>query len=373
MVKPMNIAMMVRSFIPLPRPNDIIYAPIDLAIQIAKGLGKRGHHVTLYAPLGSEVYGENISIESLNLRPLVTDQQSFTDFLNDTEHLANGLPGLWDRYMSTDMYRRASKGEFDILHFQHVESALSTAVLFPSVPTIYTLNDPIYGWRRELLQLYASANQRFISISNNQRNDAPDLPYQATVYNGTDVDLFTFSDEPEDYLLYVGRITPQKGVREAIKVARDTKRRLLIIGPINHGDELYFEQYVKPELDDQILYLGHLDQDQLPKYYQKAAAVLTPVQWEEPFGLTTIEAMACGAPVISLRRGAAPELIEDGKTGFVVHSLAEMVESVGKLDMIDRHACREHVKKHFSIDMMVDGYEAAYADMIAATRTAKAK
>lgn len=348
----------------MPRPSDMIYAPIDLAVAIAKGLGERGHFVTLFAPLGSEVHGKNVTVETMKLSPLVTNQTEFNALLDNTEALSHDVHGLRDRYMSTEIYRRAEKGEFDLLLFHHPEVALSAAVQHQNVPTVYTLHDPIYPWYRELFELFASPNQKFISISNNQRRDAPDLPYLDTVYNGTDVDLFELSEDHDDYLLFAGRIAPEKGVKEAIQIAKKTKHRLLIIGPVNHGSQPYFDQYVKPELDDRILYLGRMDQDQLVKYYQKAKAVLTPIQWEEPFGLTTVEAMACGTPVISLHRGAAPEIIVNGKTGFVVHSIGEMVEAVGKIDQIKRKDCREHVARMFATEQMVDSYERAFYSLV---------
>ncbi len=356
---------MVHGYIPMPRPSDMIYAPIDLAIQIAKGLGERGHQVTLFSPLGTEVHGQNVTVETMNLRPLARNQTEFTKLLENTEYLSHDVHGLWDRYMVNEMFTRAQAGEYDVLFFHHPESALSTAAKYLGVPVVYTLHDPIYQWYRELFELYQTPNQHYVSISNNQRRDAPDLPYVSTVYNGTDVNLFDFSDKHDDYLLYAGRIAPEKGVKEAIQVAKESHHRLLIIGPINHGSKDYFDQYIKPHLDDQILYLGRMDQNQLPKYYQKAKAVLTPVQWEEPFGLTTIEAMACGTPVISLHRGAAPEIIIDGKTGFVVQSIGEMIEAVGKIDTIKRSDCRDHVAQKFTVDQMVDGYEQAFSTLIA--------
>lgn len=360
----MKIAMMVRASIPMPRPSDMIYAPIDLAVAIAKGLGERGHQVTLFSPLGTEVHGQNVTVETMNLRPLVKNQAEFTALLDNTEYLSHDVHGLWDRYMVNEMYKRASNGEYDLLHFHHPESSLSMAARTQKVPTVYTLHDPVYPWYREIFELFSTPNQKFISISKNQRRDAPDLPYLDTVYNGTDVNLFTFSEEHEDYLLFTGRITPEKGVKEAIQVAKESNHRLLIIGPVAHGSQGYFDQYIRPELNERILYLGRMDQDLLPTYYQKARAVLTPIQWEEPFGLTTVEAMACGTPVISLHRGAAPEIIEHGKTGFVVHSVSEMVEAVGMLDRINRSDCRKHVETKFSTKQMIDAYERAYRKMI---------
>ncbi len=364
MSKPMKIALMVRAFIPMPRPSDMIYAPIDLAVAIAQGLGKRGHSVTIFSPMGTEVHGPNVTVETMNLRPLVRNQAEFSAFLDNTEHLSHDVHGLWDRYMVNEMYARAAAGEFDLLHFHHPESALSAAVKYLDIPTVYTIHDPIYPWYRELFELYASPNQKYISISNNQRRDAPDLPYLATVYNGTDVNLFTFSNEHEDYLLFAGRIAPEKGVKEAIQIAKESNHRLLIIGPINHGSQDYFDQYIKPQLSEKILYLGRVDQVQLATYYQKAKAVLTPIQWEEPFGLTTVEAMACGTPVISLHRGAAPEIIVNGKTGYVVDSIAEMVSAVGKIDRIKRRDCRDHVAKMFAVEQMVDHYEKAFLKLL---------
>lgn len=360
MAKPLKIAMMVRAFIVTPRPADMIYAPIDLEMAIARGLAERGHQVTVFAPLGSDVGSARVTLETTNLRPLVHGQEDFENLLSDTELLAHDVHGLWDRYMVNTMYKRASAGEYDILHFHHPESALSAAAQKIDVPTVYTLHDPIFPWYRELFELFKSPNQHYISISDNQRRDAPDLPYAATVYNGTDVDLFSFSDEHDDYLLFAGRITPEKGVKEAIQVAKESNHRLLIIGPVSHGHQGYFDQYIKPELSERILYLGRMDQDQLPKYYQKAKALLTPIQWEEPFGLTTVEAMACGVPVISFRRGAAPEIIKDGKTGFVVNSISEMVEAVDRIDQIKRIDCRNHVASMFAVEQMVDNYEKAF-------------
>jgi glycosyltransferase involved in cell wall biosynthesis len=356
----MKIAMMVRGYLLAPRPNDMVYAPLDLAVAAAEELANRDHDVTFFAPLGSKLK-KGVKVESCNLRALVKDLASFNKLFHDAEKVNQYLPALWDRYFVDEMFARAKQGEFDVLHFHHAEAALDAARQNPNVPVVYTLNDPIYDWHKELAELFSSPNQHFISISRNQRRDAPDLPYIATAYNGVAVAEWPFSATAEDYLLCVGRIVPEKGIKEAIQIARETGYRLLIVGPTSEGrSQDYFDQYIKPQLDDQILYLGFVERQQLARYYQKAKALLTPIQWEEPFGMTTIEAMACGTPVISLNRGAAPEIIKHGKTGFVVGSVAEMVDSVLKLDHIDRAACREHVKQHFSVVNMVNTYEAAY-------------
>lgn len=358
----MKIAMMVRSYLPVPRPTDMIYAPIDLAVAIAEGLTQQGHHVDFYAPIGSNL--KYTPIQTCNLRPLARDQESIQHLLRDSEEINHYVPNLWDTYMVDEMFQRAVQGEYDLLHFHHPEVALAAARTFSNIPVAYTLHDPLYSWYKEIFELYASPNQHFISISNNQRRDAPDLPYADTVYNGVDLEEFPFSDEAEDYLLITGRVIPEKGMKEAIQVAKQTGLRLLIIGPVYPDHQGYFDQYIKPHLNDKILYLGYVEREHMAKYYQKAKALLMPIQWEEPFGLTMIEAMACGTPVIALRRGSVPEVIMDKKTGFIVNSLADMVEAVGKIDTISRQACRDRVVTHFSNEKMIEAYEATFEKIL---------
>lgn len=364
--EPMKIAMMVRGYLPIPRPADMIYAPIDLALATAEGLVAKGHQVTLFAPNGSELSTDSaVRIETLNLRPLAHNQQEFRELLSDSERTAHYIPGLWDRYMAHEMLRRTVDGEFDLAHFHHPEVTLDIAKLYPDAPITYTLHDPIYPWYKEVFELYHTPNQHFISISDNQRRDAPDLPYIATVYNGIDPQHWPPTSEIEDYLLCAGRIVPEKGMKEAIQVAKQTGHRLLIIGPVQPGaSQDYYDQYIKPQLDDQILHLGFVERNQMWRYYQKAKALLTPVQWEEPFGLTAIEAMSCGTPVISLNRGAAVEIVVEGQTGFIVEGITEMIAAVGKVSQLSRDTCREHVKTHFSTSHMVSGYEKAFQEIL---------
>jgi glycosyltransferase involved in cell wall biosynthesis len=358
----MKIAMMVRSYLPVPRPADMIYAPIDLAVAIAEGLTQQGHQVDLFAPLGSSL--KHANVVTSNLRPLARNQAEMQKLLRNSEEVNHYIPGLWDAYMAEEMFERATTGEYDLLHFHHPEVALGLAQANSNIPVVYTLHDPVYSWYREVFELYASPNQHYISISNNQRRDAPDLPYANTVYNGIDINEFKFHAEAEDYLLITGRVVPEKGFKEAIQVAQQTGMRLLIIGPVYPDHQGYFDQYIKPHLNDKILYLGYMERDHLVKYYQKARALLMPIQWEEPFGLTMIEAMACGTPVIALRRGSVAEVIAHKKTGFIVNSLGDMIEAVGRIGTIDRKACRQHVEKYFSNERMVEAYKATYEKIL---------
>jgi glycosyltransferase involved in cell wall biosynthesis len=358
----MKIAIMVRGYIPVPTPKDIIYAPIDLAIAMSRGLVKRGHQVDFYAPRGSKL---DIPVKSLQLKPLVHNYTDFQGLLNSVDLLTHYMPGMWDEYMAKTMFQRAAAGKYDILHFHHPEAAMSYASLFPTVPIVYTLNDPIFGWYQDMFRLYNTPNQHYISISDNQRKPAPNLNYAGTVYNGIDVKKFPFSAKHGEYLLFVGRIVPEKGIKEAIAVARATGLKLLIIGPTYDDTRSYFHKYIENELNGQITYIGYVDHDKLWPYFQKAKAFLAPIQWEEPFGLTIVEAMATGTPVIGFRRGSIPEVVQHGKTGFVVDTVEQMARAVGKIHTIDRRDCRERVKQHFSIDKMVLGYEAAYKRILA--------
>lgn len=356
----MRIAMMALGYVQVPRPSDMVYAPIDIAVSVAEGIARRGHQVDFFAPMGSHFHDRHVNVQNLNLRPLAHNQQEMIELFRTTDRYTNGLPALWDQRFAGEMFARAHQGVYDILHFHHPEAALPLAKMYKRIPVLYTLHDPATRAHRELFEQYQTSNQHFVSISINQRRDAPDLNYLANIYNGIDLHGFSFSGETEDYLLYVGRIVADKGVKDAIQVARETNHRLLIIGLTYPDSQEYFDQHIKPALNNQILYLGHVERHHLQKYYQKAKALLTPVQWEEPFGLTTIEAMACGTPVITLRRGAAPEIIEDGKSGYVVDSIAEMIEAVNNIGKIKRQACRDRVQSHFSVEKMIDGYESAY-------------
>jgi glycosyltransferase involved in cell wall biosynthesis len=358
----MRIAMMVRAYIPVPRPKDIVYANIDLAVDIAEGLAKRGHSVDFYAPMGSQL--KKVKIENCSLPPLVHNLEEFRELLANTDQLIHGLTQIWDEYMARRMFHRALAGEYDLLHFDHPQSALLLTAEHKTVPVVFTIHDPIYKYHRETFELFQTTNQHYISISDNQRRDAPDLPYFKTIHHGIDTRRFAFNKTPEDYLLYSGRIVSEKGVREAIQVAKETRHRLLIIGPTYPDAMDYYDKYVKPNLDDQILYLGFIEREFLTPYYQKAKALLTPVQWEEPFGLTTIEAMACGTPVISFNRGAAPEIIKNGKTGFIVNTTAEMIEAVHNIGKIKREDCRRYVERNYSTRTMVKNYEQAFQQVI---------
>ena len=358
----MKIAMMVRALLTTPVPRDIGYSPSTIAAQVAEGLQKLGHEITFFGPEGTKL--DVTKIETKGLNPRVKDKDDFDQFLHDSDLFKKYIGALDDSVLAKDMLKRAKDGEFDCVMFHHFESAISYAAEFPSVPVVHVLHDYIDSDRKGVILQHATPNQYFVSISNSQRNTAPDINYLKTVYNGIDIEQFDYNPEPGDYLFFSGRITPSKGVAEAIQVAKATKRMLLLAGPLAKADYAYFDEYVRPHLDDQILYLGMLEKEQLVKYYQRASALLVPIQWEEPFGLTMAEANACGTPVIALKRGAVPELIVDSFNGFVATNIAEMILAVKQLHTIKRRNCRDHVKKFFTVEKMCKNYEKALLTLV---------
>jgi len=189
-----------------------------------------------------------------------------------------------------------------------------------------------------------------------------------SVYNGIPIKDFPFGDKSENYLVYLGRISPLKGTHLAAQVAHKTGRKLFILGDVagwERDDQGYFKEKVKPLIDGKLVaHVGEVNFAQKVSYLKKASALLFPIQWEEPFGLVMIESMACGTPVIAFKRGAIPEVVVDGKTGFIVDTVEEMIEAVNKIDQIDRRECRRWVEKNFTVEKMVDGYERVYQEIL---------
>jgi glycosyltransferase involved in cell wall biosynthesis len=367
----LRIAHFVTSHLTTPVPSPVIYAPVDIALMLSQGFAERGHEVTYFAPEGS-VISKDIKLETLRFTPL---KQEGAIFQPDPKKWRIPLPAdilaervgivetLWEQYMLAHMFQQAEEGKFDILHIHPPLAALPIALSHPRVPVVYTLHDQFIDWRRLLFNHFKSPNQHYIAISNSQRQAAPELNYVATVHHAITMDDFPFSDKPGDYLLFVGRLLPRKGVSEAIQLAKIMHKKLLIIGP-QDADLSYWKEHIEPHLSDKIQYVGHVERHVLFKYYQHAQALLMPIQWEEPFGLVMIEAMACGTPVVGFRRGSVPEVVAHGKTGFVVDTMEEMVDAVNRIPEIDRKACRTHVEYTFSLKNMLDGHEAAYYAML---------
>lgn len=356
----LRIAEFDNSFIPFPMPKGLALprAPLEVALDIAEGLAKRGHEINFFGPRGSS--SDVFHAVSADFEPLFTN-----DILN-LPNIQSGerekINALFDQYIVSMIFAQHQKNPFDILHIHAIDRALPFARLFPEAQIVYTIHDPIYAWRARLFQMFQTPNQHFISISNAQRKLAPALNYAATIYNGTDLAMFPFSGGKEGYLFFAGRLNENKGVYEAIMAAEAAGERLVIAGAPAEGE--YWETKIKPHLNEKIQYVGMVPHEKLHEYYGNAKATLVPIRWEEPFGLVMTESMACGTPVIAFRRGSVPEVIVDGKTGFIVDTVEEMAKAIGKISEINRADCRKHVEEHFSIEKMVDGYEEAFLKIV---------
>ncbi|HLF25969.1 MAG TPA: glycosyltransferase family 4 protein [Anaerolineae bacterium] len=319
------------------------YGPWEqVASLLTEGLVKRGVDVTLFAT------GDSITQARLaSVCPRPYSEDPALD------------PKVWECLHISEVFERAA--EFDLIHnhFDFLPLSYSGLVRTPLLTTIHGFSS------ERILPVYQKYNGRgyYVSISNADRH--PSLDYVATVYHGIRLDEFTLRREPGDYLLFFGRIHPDKGVVEAIQAARRAQRRLIIAGIIQDRD--YFEREVAPQLDgDQVQYIGSVGPDRRDKLLGDAYALLHLVNFEEPFGLSLIEAMACGTPVIATPRGAVPELVKSGETGFIVANVDEAAAVLPSVCDLERRRIRQHVADHFTHAQMVDGYLGVYEAVLRA-------
>ena len=316
------------------------YGPWEqVASNIAEGLVKLGVDVTLFAT------GDSITAGKLSA-------VCAAGYEEDRSQDAKVLECL---HISNLMERAA---DFDIIHnnFDFLPLTYTRLIKTPVITTIHGFSSP------KIIPVYKKYNSigNYVSISNSDRS--PELDYVATVYNGLKTDDFKFNDKPGDYLLYFGRIHPDKGTAEAIAIAKKSKRKLLIAGIIQ--DENYFNEKVEPQLNSQIEYIGPAGPEKRNELLGKASALLHPINFNEPFGMSVAEAMLCGTPVIAFNKGAMPELIRDEKTGFLVNTIEEAVGAVDRLNSINRLECYNWAMSQFSREKMVGDYLKLYGQIL---------
>ncbi len=321
---------------PTPPPG---YGPWEqVAYNIAEGMRRRGADVTLFATGNSSFRG---SLESVVPVGLAEDQA-----LNGEVFSALHIGKLWER-----------AGEFDLIHnnfdWKPMTYALATKAP-PLVTTIHGFSSP-----QILAAYYACAWRSFYcSISNADRD--PGLSYAATTYNGIDPQQFTFNERPGNYLVFLGRFHPEKGTHLAIEIAKRSGKQLKIAAIPQ--DEEYFRTQVAPHIDgEQIVFLGEVRRAARNELLSNALGLIHMTTRPERFGLTMVEAMACGTPVIGSAMGSVPEIVVDGVTGFVCSGIDQAVQRVADLPAIDRRACRAHIEAEFTVERMVDRYAQAYA------------
>jgi glycosyltransferase involved in cell wall biosynthesis len=316
---------------------------------LAEGLVKLGHHVTLLASGDSQT--------SARLFPCV--DESIRSVLENN-------PRTW-HYLQWQGFHRAlqhlQSHHYDIVH-NHGDWPFLIADHFTAAPMITTIHNPAQ-YKLGVPSVYNQYD--YVSISDAERRYMPRLNYVATVHHGIDPSMFEYNEQGGDYLVFLGRMSPDKGPTQAIEIAKRTNHKLIMAAKIDPPDRHYYRQVIKPLIDGkQINYIGEAAHNTKVTLLKNAKALLSPIQWDEPFGLTNIEAMACGTPVIAIGRGALPEIIIDGKTGYLCKTIKQMADRVADIDKISRKDCRTHIEQHFSEDRMARDYVRVYQQVIAA-------
>ncbi|KPJ57365.1 hypothetical protein AMJ49_02125 [Parcubacteria bacterium DG_74_2] len=333
----MRIAQIAPLWIPVP---PYTYGGTELVVSfLTEELVKRGHKVTLFASGDSKTSARLVPIWPKSL---------WRAHLR-APHAAFAL--LYHKVLEM-------QEEFDIIH-DHCEFYTVPFSKFLKPPIVSTTHHPMYEEIIILFKKYPNIN--YVAISKDQRKSAPGINFSKTIYHGLPLDKYPFNPSSNGYLLWLSKISPEKGAAEAIEVAKLAEEKLIVSGNILKEYEDYFNFRLKPMIDGkQIQFVGASDFEKKVELFKNAKAVLYPIRRREPFGLVVIEAMACGTPVIAYKEGAVPELIKDGVNGFLVNKKEEMIQAIKKIDQIKRTNCRRYAAKKFDLEKMVNKYEALY-------------
>ncbi|MFH0891598.1 MAG: glycosyltransferase [Candidatus Falkowbacteria bacterium] len=319
---------------------------------LTQELARRGHNISVYAAPGSKIPGvniktispfpTNIDMEYANLQERITsfyDLSALSDFF---------VSGEWKKF---DLVQYNNYIFYEILPFVKLADIPVIIHIHYSHKTIYP------SIKDKLLQF---KNIRYLPVSDFTKTLMPELPYLDKIYPAIDLCDFPYSENHDGYLLYLSRICPEKGAHLAVKSARQAGKKLVIAGGVSRSHYAYFNTEIKPYIDNKnIIYVGEVDLKTRVKIYQKAAALLFPIQWDETFGLVMAEAQACGTPVIAFDRAASREIINDGVSGFVVPDgdVNAMAAAAGKTDGLDRRKARTWAEENFSIVKWAEKYE----------------
>jgi glycosyltransferase involved in cell wall biosynthesis len=318
---------------------------------LTEALVELGHEVTLYASGGSIT---NASLRPGCRRALRLDKTSVDP---NADHV----------YMAERIYREA--GEFDVVH-SHIDYGMFPLLRRMATPHVTTLHGRLDI--PNLFNLYREFNDEpVISISNRQRSPLPWADWRATVYHGIPETLYKLRENPGNYLAFLGRISPEKRIEDAIEVSRLAGLPLKIAAKVDKVDQDYYDGVVKPLLHGGVEFVGEIGDSEKGEFLGNALALLFMIDWPEPFGLAMIEALACGTPVIARARGSVPEVIENGVTGLVVENVREAVDAVGAVSRLSRRLCRDVFEKKYTATRMAGDYLKVYERLITADETPK--
>lgn len=329
------------------RTPPIHYGPWEnVTSLLCEGLVKRGIDVTLFATQDSQTAGKLCAVCKRGYEEDETIE-----------------PKVWECLHISEVFERA--GEFDLIHnnYDFLPLTYSALVDTPVLTTIHGFSS------QAIIPVYEKYNKNnyYVSISNSDRSNR--LNYIATVYHGINLEQFTFQKETGDYLLFFGRMHPDKGAKEAIQIAKSFGKKLIMAGIIQDKD--YFNKEISPHFGQDVVYVGSVGPKERDALLGGAYALLHPIYFAEPFGLSVVEAMACGTPVVAFNKGSMPELIESGKNGFIVHNVKEAISALKKIPQINRQVCRNTVEEKFSVEKMVDNYIKIYQQIIHADNDKK--
>lgn len=324
------------------------YGGIEVLLAgLVEGVRRAGHEVSLVCAGDSPL---DVRVRSTLAAPA-------------SEHLGEELPAVAHAVLAEAAVRDLRP---DVVH-DHTTIGPLLAADRPS-PTLTTVHGPVAGWYRPVIESARLANP--VAISRAHARSAPTIRWFATVPNGIDVSMFPCERERDDTLLFLGRMHPDKGVAQAIEVAERSGRHLVIAARM-HGraEEAYFHQAVRPRLGSTIEYVGELDHRAKVGLLSRCAALLFPLQWDEPYGLVVAEAQACGAPVLALRRGAIPELVVEGRTALLADHHLDLVPLLERLgDLLPAPEIRRHARRHLDVSATVLGYLRAYERLLGTVR-----
>jgi glycosyltransferase involved in cell wall biosynthesis len=336
--------MLAPPWIPVPAPA---YGGIEEVVRLlSDGLVDAGHDVTLFAAPGSDSSADVFEVLD----------ESHPDDIQKAQYEADHVSRAF-----AEIDAAAERGEpFDVLHDHVGHTTLAMADRI-DVPIVHTLHGP---FTEDASRFYAEhgPKAKIVAISQSQLDDAPEaMGGGVVVHNPIDCSEWPYDEDKHDFLLWIGRMSPDKGPHRAITAAREAGAPLVLAGPIQPGQEGFFAEEVEPHVGrDGIEYIGEADAERKRELYSHARALLMPIRWREPFGLVMVESLACGTPVIAFREGSAPEVVEEGKTGFIVDDEHAMARAVERLDEIDPAACRGACQERFGVLAVVRGYEAVY-------------
>ncbi|MEY2582398.1 MAG: hypothetical protein QOE09_2247 [Ilumatobacteraceae bacterium] len=333
----MDIAIIAPAWVPVPAPA---YGGTEAVLdELARGLQAAGHQVLLVCHPDSQCPVPKASVIPAEDAAVRMGRANI-----ELEHAIGAYELVKD---------------FDVVH-DHTLAGPVYSARYPNLPVVTTNHNP---FNRTYNAIYEAVVPRVALVAISHSHAASThLPVDAVVHHGINVDDYPFGAGDGGYVALLGRMTENKGVHRAISIAKAAGVKLKIAAKMREPQEhAYFDEFVRPHLGDDIIYLGEVDADGKRELLASAAALLNPISWREPFGMAMLEALACGTPVVGCPQGAAPEIVEHGRTGFLGDSDEELIEGLRSLDQIDRLVCREEARRRFSVEQMVERYVEVYA------------